>query len=113
MNCSSPELLKNFHSDAYQLLEKIGEGGFGEVYKAIQSTTNQTVAIKFLMLNAVFDEDKKKRYIDRFERETLLVSRLQHPNIVRLLDKGRNDSDLLYAVFEYVDGGTRCSISCP
>ncbi|VAW57783.1 Adenylate cyclase / Guanylate cyclase [hydrothermal vent metagenome] len=106
MNCSSPELLKNFHSDTYQLLEKIGEGGFGEVYKAIQSTTNQTVAIKFLMLNAVFDEDKKKRYIDRFERETLLVSRLQHPNIVRLLDKGRNDSDLLYAVFEYVDGLT-------
>lgn len=95
-----------FKSDTYTLLEKIGHGGFGQVFKAKHLTTNQFVAIKFLTLNPEFDDDKKRRYIDRFERETLLSSRLQHPNIVRLLDKGVCDESLLYAVFEYVDGDT-------
>ncbi|MCX4029675.1 TOMM system kinase/cyclase fusion protein [Endozoicomonas sp. SM1973] len=105
----SPELLllnKNIHlpSDKYSLIEKIGEGGFGQVYKAKQTNTGQLVAIKFLTLNPAFNADKKRRYIERFARETLLCSRLHHPHIVRLLDKGQEESDLLYAVFEYVEG---------
>ncbi|OUL58460.1 TOMM system kinase/cyclase fusion protein [Pseudoalteromonas ulvae] len=95
-----------FNSDAYQLIEKIGEGGFASVYRAVLLKTGQEVAIKFLNINTDFDAEKKQRYIDRFERETLLVSRLQHPNIVRLLDKGRSNDHLLYAVFEYVQGQT-------
>lgn len=94
-----------FNVPAYQLLEKIGEGGFGRVYRAKQTNTGQIVAIKFLLIRPEFDQVKKMRYIERFERETILGSRLQHPNIVRLLDKGSCD-DLLYAVFEYVDGKT-------
>ena len=95
-----------FNSDAYQLIEKIGEGGFASVYRAVLLKTGQEVAIKFLNINTDFDAEKKQRYIDRFERETLLVSKLQHPNIVRLLDKGRSNDHLLYAVFEYVQGQT-------
>jgi TOMM system kinase/cyclase fusion protein len=97
-------LAQRFHSEIYQLVEKIGQGGFGQVYKAKQLNTGQTVAIKFLTLDPTFDADKKRRYTERFEREILLGSRLQHPNIVRLLDKGRCEEGLLYAVFEYVDG---------
>ena len=52
-----------------------------------------------------WDETKRQRCIDRFERETLLSSKLKHPNIVRLLDKGCSN-DLLYAVFEFVEGRT-------
>lgn len=96
----------NFDSDAYDLIEPIGRGGFGQVYKARNKNTDQFVAIKFLTLNSDFDLDKKTRYIKRFEREAMLCSRLQHPNIVRLLDKGQCEGDLLYAVFEYVDGLT-------
>lgn len=104
---SSPDSVKQlFKSDTYSLMEKIGHGGFGQVYKAKHVTTDQFVAIKFLTLNPEFDDEKKRRYIDRFERETLLSSRLQHPNIVRLLDKGVCGEDLLYAVFEFVDGDT-------
>ncbi|WP_051302923.1 TOMM system kinase/cyclase fusion protein [Psychromonas aquimarina] len=99
------KIAAQFDSPAYQLLEKIGEGGFGRVYRARQVNTEQIVAIKFLSIGAEFDEAKRARYIDRFERETLLGGRLQHPNIVRLLDKG-NCADLLYAVFEYVEGKT-------
>ncbi len=103
---NNQSITARFNNDAYQLHEKIGEGGFGQVFKACQLNTGQIVAIKFLTLNPEMDEDHKRRYIERFERETLLGSRLQHPNIVRLLDKGCCDVDLLYAVFEYVDGDT-------
>lgn len=97
--------IKNrFHSNNYQLIEMIGQGGFGMVFKARQISTDQIVAIKFLTLSSEFDSEKKSRYLERFQRETSLSSRLQHPNIVRLLDKGVCDDDLVYAVFEYVDG---------
>ena len=95
---------KRFHSTNYQLIEMIGQGGFGIVYKAKQISTDQVVAIKFLTLTSEFDSNKRERYLERFQRETALSSRLQHPNIVRLLDKGVCDDDLVYAVFEYVDG---------
>lgn len=93
-----------FFADNYQLLDKIGQGGFGQVYRATQVNTGQTVAIKFLSLNSDLDEEKRRRCIERFHRETELCSRLQHPNIVRLLDKGVCDEDLVYAVFEYIEG---------
>ena len=104
MDTSSPTV-RHF-SATYDVLEKIGEGGFGQVFKSINRTTGQTVAIKELILNPGFDADKRRRYIERFEREIMLCSRLTHPNIVRLLDKGQSSEHHLYAVFEYVEGQT-------
>lgn len=98
------EPLPLFASKEYRLMEKIGEGGFGQVYRAIHLNTKQQVAIKILKIPPKLDSNKKRRYIDRFERESLLVSRLQHPNIVRLLDKGQLESGLIYTVFEFIDG---------
>lgn len=106
VSVSHDSIMQNFDASAYELKEKIGEGGFGSVYRAKHTNTGQIVAIKFLSLSADFPEDKKRRYIARFERETMIGSRLQHPNIVRLLDKGCCKNNLLYAVFEYVDGQT-------
>lgn len=88
----------------YTLHEEIGEGGFGRVRRATNNITRQTVAIKILNLDPGFDTAKRRRYIERFERETLLGSRLHHPNIVRLLDKGQYRDDAVYAVFEYIEG---------
>ena len=97
-------IYEQFASTQYQLLHKTGEGGFGKVFKAIQTNTGQAVAIKFLAIESHCDEQQKKRYIERFKRETALSSQLQHPNIVRLLDKGQINDNLLYGVFEYVEG---------
>lgn len=97
-------ILENFSSSIYTLLGKIGEGGFGQVFKAVNNKTKQIVAIKLLTLNPEFDDSKRSRYIERFEREMLLGSHLQHPNIVRLLDKGQSGDELIYAVFEYIEG---------
>lgn len=98
------EIPYKFKSAHYQLFDKIGQGGFGQVYRGEHLNTGQIVAIKFLTLSPDFDEDKRHRYIARFHRETQLNSRLSHPNIVRLLDKGCVDNDLIYAVFEYIEG---------
>lgn len=105
-----------FDSPDYKLLEKIGEGGFSSVYRARQINTDQIVAIKILTLHSKAragskpelksDILKNERYIERFERETLLCSRLKHPNIVYLLDKGKTQQGDFFAVFEYVEGLT-------
>ncbi|TMO60463.1 TOMM system kinase/cyclase fusion protein [Pseudoalteromonas aurantia] len=101
---SDQYITDRFDSAHYELIHKIGEGGFGKVFKAKHKNTDQFVAIKFLALEPHLEEQKKQRYIERFKRETQLSSQLQHPHIVRLLDKGQIDAHLLFGVFEYVDG---------
>ncbi|MGA4608646.1 TOMM system kinase/cyclase fusion protein [Pseudoalteromonas maricaloris] len=103
---SDSHIVDVFQSDKYQLLEKIGEGGFGKVFKARQINTGQIVALKFLALEPQLEATKKHRYAERFNRETLLCSQLNHPNIVRLLDKGQLNENLMFGVFEYVEGQT-------
>ncbi|BBN83603.1 protein kinase [Pseudoalteromonas sp. A25] len=99
-------ITSSFNSEHYELLHKIGEGGFGKVFKAKHKNTNQLVAIKFLAIEPHCEEQKKQRYIERFKRETELSSQLQHPHIVRLLDRGQVNDNILYGVFEYVEGVT-------
>lgn len=89
----------------YQLLESLGQGGFGTVYKAKQESTGQLTAIKILNLKSGSD-DHHRRQIERFDRETQLCAKLNHPHIVRLLDKGQTKSGSSYAVFEYIPGET-------
>ncbi len=94
----------HFESDSYHLLTKtIRQGGLGEIYKAKQKNTDRQVAIKSLSPNSV-DADKKRGFIDHFERETQWCSRSQHPKTVQLLDKDRYQAHYLHVVFEYVGG---------
>ena len=97
---------QQFVPSHYQLGKQIGIGGFGTVYQATQISTNQTVAIKFLTLPHIQSADKRQRLIERFEREIKLCSMLRHPNAVSIIDKGQVGDDLIYAVFEYVEGIT-------
>ncbi len=87
----------------YELLEVIGEGGFSLVYRALQKSTGQIVAVKVLRLS---DAHEYKRSRQRFEREICLCAGLHHPNIVKLLDKGETSDQRLFAIFEYVPGQT-------
>jgi len=90
----------------YAYLDRIGEGGYGLVFKAEQLSTGQVVAIKTIKFKEGISEQKKNQQLSRFERETKLCTEINHPNIVQLLDKGYSDNGEPYAVFEYIDGET-------
>jgi serine/threonine protein kinase len=83
----------------YDIREKIAEGGIGTVYKGVQLSTDQTVAIKIIAARASTCPKSRQRA----EREFRSANRLVHPNIVQALDFIREESKL-YLVMEYVDG---------
>lgn len=82
----------------YQILEEIGRGGMGCVYRAVDAS-GQIVALK--VLGAHLHDNKVER--DRFHREAELAKRLNHPNLIRALDYGEADGQHYFAM-EFVDG---------
>ncbi|HWB10989.1 MAG TPA: protein kinase [Pirellulales bacterium] len=84
----------------YEIVEKIGSGGTGVVYKARQAALNRFVALK--MVRAV-DVDNQE-LLARFRTEARLVASLHHPRIVQVFDYGQHDG-LPYLAMELVDGG--------
>ena len=85
----------------YEVLDPLGAGGMGEVYKARDTRLDRNVAIKVLPPHLASNPDFKLR----FEREAKVVSGLNHPNICTLHDIG-NDSGVDYLVMELCDGET-------
>jgi serine/threonine protein kinase len=83
----------------YKILARIGKGGLAEVYKALQMSLQREVAIKILSAQYTLDSE----IVKRFERESLLIAKLNHPNIVHVIDKGIK-GHRYYFVMEYVDG---------
>lgn len=83
----------------YRLLEQIGAGGMGAVYKAEHTKLKRIVALKLLPPSRVQDS----RAIARFEREMEAIGRLDHPSVVRATDAGEHDGSH-YLVMEYVEG---------
>ena len=75
----------------YEILEPIGRGGMGEVYRARDTRLGRDVAIKV----------SAQKFSDRFEREARTIATLNHPNICTLYDVGPN-----YLVMELIDGPT-------
>ena len=85
----------------YELIEKIGEGGMGLVYKAKCHLLNRYVAVKILKPEYTENED----FINKFKKESLSSASLSHPNIVNIYDVGVEDG-IYYIVMEYVKGKT-------
>jgi DNA-binding SARP family transcriptional activator len=85
----------------YRLLEQIGEGSFGIVYRAIQPQVDRDVAVKVVRPRLANDPD----FIRRFESEAQMVARLEHPHIVPLYDYWR-EPDAAYLVMRLLRGGS-------
>ncbi|MEZ5359976.1 MAG: protein kinase [Candidatus Zixiibacteriota bacterium] len=83
----------------YEIISRIGKGGIAEVYKAIQPSLQRQVAVKVLSPELAHDSD----IVKRFERESIMIAQLNHPNIVHVIDKGVQGGRF-YFVMEYVDG---------
>jgi eukaryotic-like serine/threonine-protein kinase len=84
----------------YRIEKLLGEGGFGQVWRATADDSGVVVAIKILHLELVRSADA----LTRFEREIEAVQRLRHRNAVRSLGYGKLDDGRPYLALEYVDG---------
>ena len=83
----------------YQIVEEIGRGGMGAVYKAHDPSLDRTVAIKVLAPHLVWEKD----FVERFLREARAAGRLQHPNIIPIHDVGQEGNNY-YFVMAYLPG---------
>lgn len=93
------EALRQTRFSTYRNIKLVGKGGMAEVYSAEHPTLNQLVAIKVLPSARAEDVN----FLRRFQREAQILSKLRHPNIVRVYDYG-NEQGLYYIVMEYLKG---------
>lgn len=99
-------MLRDTHTVAekiggYEIIEKVGEGGLGVVYKARQLSIGRVVALKVLHEKWMSDDEFRKRFLV----EARLVGRLSQPNLIQVIDVGRHRNQLYYSM-EFVDGDT-------
>lgn len=88
-------------ADKYLIKTELGRGAYGVVFGCDQVDVGRYVAVKTLLPQAFL----KGEIVQRFHREAQLISRLDHPNVIRLFDYGVHD-DLLYMAVEFVSGET-------
>ncbi len=86
----------------YEIIGEIGHGGMAVVYKGLQASLNRPVAIKVLSQKV----SKNKEIVERFNRESLIIARLEHPNIIHVIDRGLTEEGEPYFVMNLVEGMT-------
>ena len=84
----------------YDLVQKIGEGGMGAVWRARDKALVRDVAVKILQPA----EGSEESHVTRFEREARATARLEHPNTIRVFDFGASDDGTLYYAMELLEG---------
>lgn len=88
-----------FHS-RYEIVSRLGEGGVGTVYLAIQQDSGREVAIKLLHADALESEKDRARFL----REFKILAKLSHEHIIEFYSAALADEDIPYAVCEYIKG---------
>src|SRR5882762_1447222 len=89
-------------NDRYRIVEVIGQGGMGRVYKALQSPLDRVVALKILGAG----HDRDPHFYKRFFLEASVTARLTHPNTITLYDYGRTEDGIFFIAMEYLNGRT-------
>ncbi len=95
-----PFIGRDILNGQFQILQKIGSGGMGSVYKALQPAMNRMVAVKILHPKLA----GRKDLVSRFRREARAMSHLTHPNTVKVYLYGELEDGSLYIVMEFLEG---------
>ncbi len=95
-----PFIGRDILNGQFQILQKIGSGGMGAVYKASQPEMNRMVGVKILHPKLA----NRKDLVSRFGREARAMSHLTHPNTVKVFLYGELDDGSLYIIMEFLDG---------
>jgi serine/threonine protein kinase/ABC-type branched-subunit amino acid transport system substrate-binding protein len=86
----------------YKILECLTQGGMGVIYRATQMPLGRSVVVKAIHANPLTSAET----IQRFYREAKLLSQINHPNVVSLIDFGNTDDGIMYMVMEHLTGRT-------
>ncbi|HEX2880993.1 MAG TPA: serine/threonine-protein kinase [Polyangiaceae bacterium] len=97
-----PDLSSGLVADRYRVMERIGQGGMGSVYRAQHVHMKKAVALKVLHR----DLTRQPEAVARFEREAIAAGSIDHPNIAKATDFGRLSDGSFFLVLEYVQGKT-------
>ncbi|XXF81661.1 protein kinase [Myxococcaceae bacterium GXIMD 01537] len=98
-------LLGKVLNERFRILETLGAGGMGRVYKAMQAPLDRLVALK--VLNPQYStQDKDPEFQKRFLLEASVTAKLRHPNTVTVIDYGRTEDGIFYIAMEYLEGLT-------
>jgi serine/threonine protein kinase len=97
---SDPLIGRDIDNGEYRIVERIGTGGMGSVYKAEQPSMGRLVAVKVLHPRFANRED----LVSRFRREARAMSQLSHPNTARVYKFGQLDDGAAYFVMDYMEG---------
>jgi serine/threonine-protein kinase len=100
MRPQDPFIGRDILNGQFQILQKIGTGGMGSVYKALQPEMNRMVGVKILHPKLT----NRKDLVSRFRREARAMSHLTHPNTVKVFLYGELEDGSLYIVMEFLDG---------
>ncbi len=84
----------------FRVVQLIGKGGMGSVYEARHLSLPRTYAIKILLADLATDEG----FIERFRREAIAMSKIDHPNVIRITDYGETGDGSVYLVMEFLEG---------
>ncbi len=91
----------------YEVVNEVGEGGFGKTYQGYDAGMDRHVAIKELLhSSAETDPEEYEEYKRRFRKEAQVVSKFAHPNVVTAYALESDSEGNLYLILEYVDGGS-------
>ena len=87
----------------YEIIDLLGKGAMGIVYKALDPDIDREVAVKTIRFDLISDEEEKNELMLRFIREARAAGKLVHPNIITIHDVGK-EKDMTYIVMQYIEG---------
>ncbi|GLW98774.1 serine/threonine-protein kinase [Microtetraspora sp. NBRC 16547] len=90
-------------AERYELVEFLGRGGYGEVWKGFDKSLDRHVAAKFIRADAFPTLDRRREAEQRFRREARVTARIQHPGVPVVYDVGAH-GESLYLMMQFIDG---------